>query len=112
MNRLPNFVNMVSKCGSTTALRLVQIYGHKNLYGYYRDGGDWECGYIEKNGQLFSSSDIESIDGHKLIPITEEKWRESNGNYAPRTFERYGLDTISLGLPKEKNNYKYILIRR
>jgi len=48
MNRLPNFVNMVSKCGSTTALRLVQIYGHKNLYGYYRDGGDWECGYIEK----------------------------------------------------------------
>jgi len=121
MCKLPNFVNMVSKCGSTTALRLVKGYGNRNLYGYYRDGGDWECDYKEtSNGELFSSSHIDSIDGHKLIPTTEEKWRESNGSYAPRVFERYGIDTYSFGsnpcaeiaLPKETNDYMYLLIAR
>jgi hypothetical protein len=120
MSKLPNFVNMVSKPGSNTALRLVKAYGNKNFYGYYRDGGDWECDYVEKNGELFSSSHITSIDGHKLVPITEEKWRKCNGRYAPRAFERYGIDTYSFGsnpcaeiaLPQEKNKYKYLLIRR
>ena len=121
MSKLPNFVNMVSKCGSTTALRLVKAYGNRNLYAYYRDGGDWECDYKQNtHGELFSSSHIDSIDGHRLIPTTEEKWRESNGGHAPRAFERYGLDTFSFGsnpcaeiaLPKETNDYMYLLIAR
>ena len=120
MSRLPNFVNMVSKCGNTTALRLVKAYGKRNLYAYYRDGGDWECDYVEKNGELYSSSNISSLDGHKLVPTTEEKWRKSNNGYAPHVFERYGIGTISFGsnpcaeiaLPSDKNNYMYILIGR
>ncbi len=123
MSKLPNFVNMVSKCGTTTALRLVEAYGNRNLYSYYRDSGDWECDYVEKNGELFSSSHIISIDGHKLVPITEEKWRASNGSYAPCAFERYGIDIFSfdsnpcveIDYPEpveDKNNYMYILIGR
>lgn len=120
MSKLPNFVNMVSNCGSTTALRLVKTYGSRNLYAYYRDGGDWECDYVEKNGELFSSSHISSIDGHRLIPTTEEKWRKSNTGHAPRVFERYGIDTVSFDsnpcveivLPQANNDYMYILIGR
>ena len=120
MCKLPNFVDMVSKFGNTTALRLVKIYDNRNLYGYYRDGGAWECDYLEKNGELFASSHITSLDGNKLVPITEEKWRKSNEGYAPRVFERYGIDTVSFGsnpcaeiaLPSDKNDYMYILIGR
>jgi len=124
MSRLPNFVNMVSKCGNTTALRLVKGYGNRNLYGYYRDGGDWECDYKQNtHGELYTSSHISSLDSNKLVPITEEKWRKDNGEYAPRAFERYGIDTYSFGSnpcceidypePVEnKNNYMYLLIAR
>ena len=121
MSKLPNFVNMVSKCGSTTALRLVKAYGNRNLYAYYRDGGDWECDYKQNtHGELFSSSHISSIDGNRLIPTTEEKWRKSNNGYAPHTFKKYGIDTVSFGsnpcaeidLPRDKNDYMYILIGR
>ena len=120
MIKLPNFVNMTSQYGDTTALRLVKTYGKRNLYGYYRDSGDWECDYVEEKGQLFSSSHVSSIDGLKLVPITEEKWRKCNNQYAPHVFEKYGLDTVSFGSnpcaeiasPKETNDYMYILIGR
>lgn len=121
MSKLPNFVNMVSDSGNNTALRLVKAYGSINLYGYYRDGGDWKCDYIERNGELYSSSHMASISGFKLIPTTEAEWRKSNGIHAPTNFEKYGIDTFSFGsnpcaeivMPTEiKNNYKYLLIRR
>lgn len=119
MTRLPNFVNMISSNGNITALRLVEVYAKRNMYAYYRDGGDWECEYEEKNGELYSVSHIDSINGFKLVPTTEEKWRISNGSYAPSSFERYGLDTVSFGsnpcveipLP-QVNDYMYILIGR
>ena len=118
MSKLPNFVMM----GSETALRLVENdYGSTHLYRYYRDGGDWYTNVIEKNGKLFTSSHVSSINGIELVPTTEEKWAISNGDYTPVNFKRYGLDTVSFGsnpcaeiaMPTEiKNNYKYLLIRR
>ena len=121
MEKLPNFVMMMSSSGSGTGLRLIVREGRRNLYGYYRDGGDWSCGYEEQNGELYSSSHVPTINGFKLVPTTEEEWRISNGRYAPTKFKKYGTDTVSFGsnpcveieMPTEiKNNYKYLLIRR
>lgn len=120
MSKLPNFVMMVSDSGNITGLRLVKATRSNGEYGYYRDGGDWECGYKEIDGEIYSKSPIASINGFKLVPTTEEKWRISNGHYAPTNFKKHGIDTVSFGsnlcaeisIPTDKINYKYLLIRR
>jgi hypothetical protein len=116
MKGLPNFVMMVSKCGATTALRL------RNPNEYYRDGGDWGVGIMEIGGKLYSHSGMTQLNGLELLPTTEEKWRKCNGQYAPSSFTRYGIDTFDFSSnpcaeidypePKEeKNKYEYLLIQ-
>lgn len=120
----PQFAMM----GDATAVRLVR--GGKNNYFYYRDGGDWDVDIHRfANGDLITCSHIGSLNGCKLVAITEEKWRQCNGGYAPDEFERYGWEfeskktpvwgkwgsnlcaEISLPEPTE-NNKMYLLIRR
>ena len=112
-NQYPQFVMM----GANSALRLIHE-GRQNYY-YYRDGGEWSVD-IRKDeyGDMFSSSHIDTIDGHKLTAITEKEWRECNGRYAPDDFERFGWEYAStnpcaeIALPSETpNKYKYLLIR-
>ena len=117
-NQYPQFVRM----GGNSALRLV--YGGKQNYYYYRDGGEWSVDVRkDEYGDMFSSSHIDTIDDHKLTAITEKEWRECNGRYAPHDFERYGWEfetspkwglnlCAEIALPVEKTNrYKYLLIR-
>ncbi len=117
-NQYPQFV----MAGSNSALRLIHE-GRQNYY-YYRDGGEWSVD-IRKDeyGRMFSSSHFDCADGHELTAITEKEWRESNGQYAPDDFERFGWEyenqskwgsnpCIEIALPSEKpNKYKYLLIR-
>lgn len=112
----PQFVRM----GGNTALRLVK---RGRFYSYYRDGGAWEVDIHRfANGDLITVSNIGSLNGIKLRPITETEWRDCNGQYAPDKFERYGwelnsnYDTnpcVEITLTETmKNNNKYLLIRR
>lgn len=119
-NKYPQFVNM----GHSTALRLVNS---GQSYWYYRDGGDWDVDFHRfANGDLITTSHIGSLNGIKLRPITESKWRECNGTYAPDDFERYGFELPDnnsyqvsgnewdecISVAPTQNNNKYLLIRR
>lgn len=51
---------------------------------YYRDGGIWEVGYKVEDGTLLSwCPNMKWLHRVPLIEITEEEWREDNGQYAP-----------------------------
>lgn len=105
--------------GGKSALRLV--LGGRDNYYYYRDGGSWSVDIKkDRNGDLFTLSEIKSVNNLKLTPITENQWRENNGPYAPSSFERFGWEVeesknpcceISLTETPRKNN-KYLLIKR
>lgn len=116
-NKYPQFVTMGHKC----ALRLVNS---GQSYWYFRDGGCWDVDFHRfANGDLVTVSDKGSLNGIKLTPITESKWRECNGTYAPDDFERYGFELpdtkhttnpcVEILLPGlAQNDNKYLLIRR
>ena len=74
----PKFVKM-----GNTSLRLVGST-------YYRDAGDWGVQYRYIHGELVSWAYARGMPQlHKvlLVEITEEEWREGNGQYAPETLE-------------------------
>ena len=104
MKKYPQFVSM----GGNTALRLVNA---GDSYWYKRDGGDWDIDFYERNGSLFSSSHIESLDNKLLKPITESEWRKCNGQYAPKYFTRFGYELADVSTQNSVNNYKYLLIK-
>jgi hypothetical protein len=113
--KYPQFVTM----GNGSALRLVNS---GKSYWYYRDGGDWEVDFYERNGHLYSTDDYDNLDNHLLTPITESEWRECNGQYVPDDFHRCGYELVDvkqsnicveIALPQTNNDkLKYLLIRR
>lgn len=106
----PQFVSVDGGC----AMRL--IYDGRK-YKYYRDGGHWgmDC-YKDSNGFLRAAcKHIKSLDGQRLVAISEKEWRQCNNQYAPSKFERYGWELKTTNVPTQevpKNNYKHLLIRR
>ncbi len=48
---------------------------------YFRAAGHWRVEYEWRNGQLFSVSDMESLNDRLLVETTREKWLESNEGY-------------------------------
>jgi hypothetical protein len=75
---IPKYVKM-GDGGALSALRLIDKE-------YYRDGGRWSVGYKIVNGVLVSwcpKKGMPWLHNVPLIEVTEEEWRESNGEYAP-----------------------------
>jgi hypothetical protein len=75
---LPKFVKL-----GNTSLRLVGLV-------YYRDAGDWGVQYRYIDGVLVSwawGRGKPQLHKVPLVEITEEEWREGNGQYAPETLE-------------------------
>lgn len=74
MEQIPKFVKL-----GDVALRL-----RGNTY--YRDGGDWKVNYKIIDDTLLSWVPNEGtpwLHRKPLIEITENEWRENNGEYTP-----------------------------
>lgn len=70
----PKFV----KFNNGSALRLIDDE-------YYRDAGDWSTKYIFEDGVLLSwFDDLPHLHLQPLTEITEQEWRDDNGEYAPK----------------------------
>jgi hypothetical protein len=84
---LPKYVKIISKSGHETGFRLKD--GE-----YWLDAGQWGVGC--RVGQMFydpmtfgqkpkltAISNIDSVHGQILMPISEEEWYKLQGDYAP-----------------------------
>jgi hypothetical protein len=79
----PKFVMM----GNICALRLTNVSSDGLTATYYRDGGEWSVSAsFDKDGQLNTMEQImESISKINMYNCSFEKWKNSNGQYAPNT---------------------------
>jgi hypothetical protein len=105
---LPQFVSLDNE-GST--LRLIK---GTNCYEYYVDGGCWSVNFMVVDGKIISKSHINQLNNKELIPITENEWRNKQGEYAPKNPPIYGFIVGKIELPTQDSvkNLKYLLIKR
>jgi hypothetical protein len=78
----PLFVRMISPDGYKGAvLRLTTSIANYE-YIYYRDAGVWSVRIrTSESGDLFSVSNIDSINGYKLIECTYDEYAKDNKGY-------------------------------
>jgi len=82
-NNLPLFVCFE---GSDNCLRLIKSKVDGRAI-YYRDGGDYQVEIKIKEGKLYSWSHIGSINNIRMIPVSKNEWKISNGRYSPEDIE-------------------------
>lgn len=78
-DNLPIFVKFD---GSDNCLRLVKSRVDGRPI-YYRDGGDYQVEIKIKEGKLYSWSHVDSVNNIRMVEVTMDEWKKSNGHYAP-----------------------------
>ena len=69
------------ECGSGGITLQLITDEDDNIQYYYRLAGAWSCKYKFIDGELYSDEPEFIIPDRKLIPITYEKWFQTNLGY-------------------------------